>query len=149
MRTPSEVFKSLVNGVSEGNWQALPDLYAEHTDVSHPFDPHRSPALRTRDELREHFHPTGEGPDIRRQATNITIHETTDPEVLVAEFTYEGTADQIPFTQPAIFVLRIRNGQIVESRDYLDPLTTAQIHNRLDAAVKATKARTKPTNQPQ
>jgi uncharacterized protein len=60
--SPSEVFLALVNGVAEGRWEDLPGLYAEQTDVLHPFDPLRHPALRSRDELREHFTSASAGP---------------------------------------------------------------------------------------
>lgn len=60
--SPREVFLALVNGVAEGRWSELPDLYAEQTHVVHPFDPLRAAALRTRDELRQHFRPTDAGP---------------------------------------------------------------------------------------
>ena len=139
--SPREVFLALVNGVAEGRWEDLPGLYAEQTDVVHPFDPLRAPALRTRDELREHFRPTGEGPVLHRRAAGITIHETTDPEVIIAEFEYrgtvEGTAEE--FALPGIFVLRVRDGEIVSSRDYFDHLTAARVRGRLDGLVAAVK----------
>ena len=132
--SPREVFLALVHGVAEERWDELPGLYAEQTDVRHPFDPLRAPALRTRDELREHFRPAGAGPRLHRRATNITIHETADPEVIVAEFEYQGTVADTgePFVQPGIFVLRVRDGRIVSSRDYFDHLTTARVRGRLD-----------------
>jgi ketosteroid isomerase-like protein len=128
-RTPREVFLALVNGVADGRWDELPGLYAERTDVVHPFDPLRAPALRTRDERREHFRPTGEGPTLRRRPAAITIHETTDPEVIVAEFEYQGTVAETgeEFALPGIFVMRVRDGEIVSSRDYFDHLTAARI----------------------
>jgi ketosteroid isomerase-like protein len=140
-RSPQEVFHALVDGVAAGRWDELPDLYAEQTDVVHPFDPLRAPALRTRDELREHFRPTGAGPQLDRRPANITIHETTDPEVIIAEFEYQGTVVETgePFAQPAIFVLRVRDGEIVSSRDYFDHVTTARIRGQLDALVAAVK----------
>ena len=133
------VFLALVEGVAAGRWAELPSLYAEQTHVVHPFDPLRQAALRTRDELREHFRPTGAGPRLDRRPANITIHETTDPEVIVAEFEYQGTNLDTgePFTQPAIFVLRVRDGEIVESRDYFDHLSTARSRGRLDALIAA------------
>lgn len=142
-RSPRDVFLALVHGVAEGRWADLPGLYAEQTDVVHPFDPLRGPALRTRDELREHFRPTGVGPRLDRRAEHITIHETTDPEVIIAEFEYRGTVVDTgePFVQPAIFVLRVRDGEIVSSRDYFDHVTAAAIRGRLDDLVAAVKAR--------
>jgi ketosteroid isomerase-like protein len=140
-RTPSEVFLALVNGVAEGRWEELPDLYAEQTHVAHPFDPLRPAVLRTRDELREHFTPAGAGPAPHRRAANITIHQTTDPEVIVAEFEYQGTVvgTEEPFALPGIFVLRVRNGEIVSSRDYFDHLTAARVRGQLDELIAAVR----------
>jgi len=139
--SPSEVFLALVNGVAEGRWEELPSLYAEQTNVVHPFDPLRAPALRTREELREHFTPTGADPTPPRRAANITIHQTTDPEVIVAEFEYQGTVANTgePFAVPGIFVLQVRNGQIVSSRDYFDHLTAARARGQLDALIAAVR----------
>ncbi|WP_369233993.1 nuclear transport factor 2 family protein [Streptomyces sp. R21] len=140
--SPREVFLALVNGVAEGRWAELPDLYAERTHVVHPFDPLRAAALRTRDELREHFRPTGDGPRLNRRAANITIHETTDPEVIVAEFEYRGTVEETgePFAFPGIFVLRVRDGEIVSSRDYFDHVSAARVRGQLDTLVEAVRA---------
>lgn len=140
--SPREVFLALVNGVAENRWDELPGLYAEQTHVVHPFDPLRAPALRTRDELREHFRPTDDGPLLNRRAAAIAIHETTDPEVIVAEFEYQGTVADTgePFALPGIFVLRVRDGEIVSSRDYFDHLTAARIRGRLDELVDAAPA---------
>jgi uncharacterized protein len=139
--SPSEVFLALVNGVAEGRWEELPSLYAEQTDVVHPFDPLRHPALRSRDELREHFAPVGAGPRPRRRAANITIHQTTDPEVIVGEFEYQGTTADTgeQYAVPAIFVLRVRNGEIVSSRDYFDHLAAARARGQLDALIAAVR----------
>src|SRR5215813_10723298 len=89
--SPSEVFHRLVSGVAQGRWDELPDLYAEATHVEHPFDPMRAPALRSREDLRRHFAQARRAwPERRVEATDIVIHETGDPEVVVAEFTYRG-----------------------------------------------------------
>jgi uncharacterized protein len=141
--SPEQVFLALVNGVAEGRWEELPDLYAEQTDVVHPFDPLRNPALRTREELRQHFTPSTAGSRPPRRAANITVHQTTDPEVIVAEFEYQGTDPDTgePYALPGIFVLRVRNGEIVSSRDYFDHLTSARLRGQLDELVAAVKAR--------
>lgn len=137
--SPREVFLALVHGVADGRWEELPDLYAEQTDVVHPFDPFRAPALRSRDELREHFRPREGVPRLVRRPANITIHETTDPEVIVAEFEYQGVVAETgeQFALPAIFVIRVRDGQIVSSRDYADHLTASRLRGQLGALVAA------------
>jgi uncharacterized protein len=140
--SPSEVFLALVNGVAEGRWGELPSLYAEQTDVVHPFDPLRSPALRTREEIREHFTPADGAPArAQRRVANVAIHQTTDPEVIVAEFEYQGTdaGTGEPYALPGIFVLRVRDGEIVSSRDYFDHLTAARVRGQLDALVAAVR----------
>jgi len=138
--SPAEVFLALVNGVAEGRWEELPSLYAEQTDVVHPFDPLRQPALRSREELRQHFTPAGAGPRVARRVANVTIHQTTDPEVIVAEFEYQGTdAGREPYALPGIFVLRVRDGEIVSSRDYFDHLTAARVRGQLDELAAAVR----------
>ncbi len=130
-RSPREVFQTLIDSVAAGKDPAeIAALYAEQTDVIHPFDPDRAPALRTRDELREHF---ALGQRIRRvfderKAVDVVIHETTDPEVVIGEFAYEGTNTETGehVRLPAIFVMRVRDGLIVESRDYADHLAGAR-----------------------
>jgi uncharacterized protein len=147
-RSPRDVFHQLVHGVADGRVDDVVRLYAERTHVEHPFNPFRAPPLRSRKELREHFAPTAVAePNLRvrrlvRQPTNITVHETTDPEVIVAEFAYQGTVADTgePFSLPCIFVLRVRDGQIVASRDYLDHLGSARVHGHLDQLVDAINA---------
>jgi uncharacterized protein len=141
--SPSEVFIKLVRGVCDREWDDLPGLYAEHTDVVHPLDPFRAPALLTRQQLRDHFAGAGDAlGDVRFEPANIVIHETADPEVIVAEFEYRGTvpATGEPFVLPGIFVIRVRDGQIVSSRDYADHLGVARVLGRLDHLVTALKA---------
>ena len=142
-RTPRDAFLALVTGVAEERWDELPELYAEQTDVLHPFDPLRRPALRTRDELREHFRPTGAGPRLRRRVANVTVHETADPEVVVAEFEYRGTVVDTgeTFVLPGIFVMRVRDGEIISSRDYFDHVTAARIRGRLPELLAASVSR--------
>jgi uncharacterized protein len=137
-RSPREVFLALVNGVADSRWEELPDLYAEQTDVSHPFDPQRAPALRSREEIRRHFGVRdaarpAEGARLVRQVGNVRIHETVDPEVIVAEFEYQGTdpGTGADYALPAIFVMRVRDGEIVESRDYHDVIASARARGTL------------------
>jgi uncharacterized protein len=135
--TPREVFLKLVWGVSAGRWDELPELYADQTYVEHPFSPFGGKPLRTREDLREHFSAGKRMPPLRQEPANITVHETADPEVIVAEFEYRGTAESgEPFRVPCIFVLRIRDGKIIASRDYIDHISSARrrglLHELID-----------------
>ncbi|MFD0534481.1 nuclear transport factor 2 family protein [Actinomadura luteofluorescens] len=52
----------------------------------------------------------------------MLVHDTGDPEVIVAEFGYDGrvTASGRAFRVANIQVLRVRDGLIAETRDYHD-----------------------------
>jgi uncharacterized protein len=140
-RSPREVFLALVNGIADGDRDELPGLYAEQTDVVHPFDPLRAPALRTRDQLRQHF-GSGTATPHRGRPVIIAVHETADPEVIVAEFEYQRTAADTgePVALPGVFVLRVRDGEIVSSRDYFDHVTAARIRGQLGDLFAAVSA---------
>ena len=122
-RLPAAVFEALVRGVEEQRWDDLADLYAEDAIVEHPLAAPGSAVprlLRGRGQLREHFRAAGSS-GLRMRAERIAIHRSTDPEVLIAEFEYVGlgASDAERFVVPCVFVLRVRDGQIVESRDYV------------------------------
>jgi ketosteroid isomerase-like protein len=137
--TPEEVFLKLVHGVAARDYAALPELYAEQTDVRHPMNPYGDHPLLSRAALREHFGGTGPrvAGVVRFEPANIRVHQTADPEVIVAEFEYAGTVLETgqPFTVPAIFVLRVRDGLIVESRDYLDHVAMTRARGQVEELV--------------
>jgi ketosteroid isomerase-like protein len=141
--TPEEVFLKLVHGVADRDFAALPELYAEKTDVRHPMSPYGDHPLLSRDALREHFGGTGPrvAEVVRFQPANIRIHQTADPEVIVAEFDYAGTviATGEPFTVPCVFVLRVRDGQIVESRDYIDHVAMIRARGQVGELIAVLK----------
>jgi uncharacterized protein len=135
--TPTEVFLELVHGVAEGRWNDLPRLYAEDTVVTHPFHPTGAAPLVGRAALAEHFAAGATFPDMpQREPVNINIHETTDPEVIVAEFAYRtAQADGSTIDYPCVFILRVRDGQIVTSSDYIDPIRRNRAFDRIDAFI--------------
>jgi ketosteroid isomerase-like protein len=117
------VFERLVHGVAGGRWDELPELYAEETHVTHPFLP-GSGVLRTRAELRDHFE-VGKKLNPRFTVADLISYQGTDPEVLIGEFAYQGEYGGRPARIANIFVMRIRDGLVVESRDYGDHLGVA------------------------
>jgi ketosteroid isomerase-like protein len=119
---PQDVFHRLIEGVAARKWSELPDLYGEDAVVLHPFAIDATARLVGREQLREHFAGMATI-DLEMRAHDVIVHETGDPEVVVAEFAYHGRVgkDGRQFKLPAVFVLRVRGGRIVESRDYLGP----------------------------
>ncbi|MFI9380610.1 nuclear transport factor 2 family protein [Kutzneria sp. NPDC052558] len=118
MTAPAEVFRQLVDGVVGHKWDQLPLLYAEDAVVTHPFSTDPAVArLEGRAQIREHFAQAAEmAVDFR--AEDLVVHQTTDPEVIVGEYTYRGSLGGQDIAMPMILVVRVRDGLIVESRDY-------------------------------
>ncbi|MFC5184251.1 nuclear transport factor 2 family protein [Actinomadura harenae] len=118
MPSPSEVFLRLVESLAAKKTDDLHLLYAEDAFVTHPFAYPES-RFEGREALREHFAQVP-GMPFEMTVRDVVVHETADPEVIVAEFVYDGrnTATGVRFTVPNIFVMRIRDGLIVEARDY-------------------------------
>ncbi|MEV6879984.1 nuclear transport factor 2 family protein [Amycolatopsis sp. NPDC051128] len=120
---PGTVFERLVHGVAGGRWDELTELYAEETHVTHPFLP-GSGVLRTREELREHF-AAGKALNPGFAVADLVTYQGADPEVLIGEFAYQGEYGGRPVRIANIFAMRVRDGLIVESRDYGDHLGIA------------------------
>jgi ketosteroid isomerase-like protein len=109
------VIERLLLGVTQGKGAETAELYAEDAYVTHPFHP-SAPPLKGREELRAHFAPArGSG----LTAHDLVAYEGLDPEVIVAEFVYAGSFAR-PLRVSNIFVTRVRDGLITESRDYGD-----------------------------
>lgn len=124
--TPRQAFEALIGHISAGRWEQIADLYAEDTVVEIAFALPAPARIEGREQLRSHF-ATATGAGVEMQARNVRVHETADPEVIVAEFDYVGhvATTDTTFRVANIQVLRIRDGLIVESRDYHDHLALA------------------------
>ena len=116
---PIDVVTALIDGVTGRRWDELPDLYAQDAYVVHPMQPPVPEPIVGREGIRRHFARAAQLP-LRMQARNVLVHRTADPEVVIAEFDYVGrvTTTGRSFDVRNIFVVRVRDGQIVESRDY-------------------------------
>lgn len=80
--------------------------------------------------------PEARGSLPKRRVVDVLVHETADPEVIVAEFAYEFTLPDDSTTKvPCVFVMRVRNGQIIESRDYIDPIRRYTARGDLDVLI--------------
>jgi ketosteroid isomerase-like protein len=134
--SPRRVLESLLQGISGGRWNDLADLYAEDAVVEQPFAPSPPRRLDGREVIRAHFAAAAQGP-LELKASNVVVHDTADPEVVVAEFDYDGRVATTgrSFRAANIQVLRVRDGRIVSSRDYHDHLALAAAVGRLEALV--------------
>lgn len=149
--TPTEVVKAVAAGVSrlvggcldpaerEEQVDQLAALYGEVTDIRHPFAPFGDKPRLSRADVREHF-AAAQVPAESMNAVGLRVHETADPEVVISEFRYEGTTGGRPFSWPSIFVTRVRDGVIVEARDYTDHIGAARAFGQLGPFASALAA---------
>jgi ketosteroid isomerase-like protein len=138
--SPGNVIERLIQGISKGQWLELDKLYAEDAVVEYPFALPGAPArLAGRPAIRRYFGAVARLP-LELKAHHVMLHETGDPEVVIAEYDYDGlvTTTGRSFQVPNIQVSRVRSGQIVTSRDYHNHPVLA------DAAAQGLAARTKP-----
>ncbi|MEV1167003.1 nuclear transport factor 2 family protein [Nonomuraea sp. NPDC049784] len=104
----------------------LADLYAE--DGLHEFPFGGLAPYKGREEIRAGYHAmwggaTFEAQEVRR----VALYQTTDPEVVVVEQNVFAVAAGHQITVPGLLVLRIRNGQIIHTRDYMDTSAITQV----------------------
>ena len=121
MSTPREVFEQLSQGIGSGNWSRLHLLYAPDAEVTIPFMMPSPVRIHGREQVREHFARFGGQVSLR--PADVHVYETTDPELIVAEWDYVSGDVRLPNIQ----VLRIRDGLIVESHDYHHHAAIAEV----------------------
>lgn len=100
------------------------DLMAEDFVMEFPF---ARPGMPTRVEGRAavlaHLVKVGEGVTVE-SASNLVVHETRDPEVVILEFDGHGQALKTgePYEQRYVSVIRARGGKIIHFKDYWNPI---------------------------
>jgi ketosteroid isomerase-like protein len=134
---PAAVYERILEAALAGSPDDYADLYAADAVLEFPFTAPGFPrSLRGQEEIRAHLRATM-GRAVRlEEFRGVAVHETTDPEVIVAEHAIVGTATAsgLPCSIANLLVLTVRDGRIVRQRDYLDVLAAAAAAGRLDAA---------------
>ena len=139
--SPREVAERFVAACSD--LPKLADLYAPRVVIEMPFAPPSFPTRMecTREELRARFTATAQ---VRRyeEVDSVAIHETADPEVVIVEYGVQGTvlATGKQFALRFVLVMTVRDGVIVHSRDYSDPIAGARLLGMTDRLVEALTA---------
>ncbi|MGW0857963.1 nuclear transport factor 2 family protein [Streptomyces sp. NPDC002690] len=122
--TPRAVLERYHRAMLSMSADDLADLYA--VDAVHEF-PFTSPGLPARFEGREEVRAGyraawGASPAEVTELRDVTVHETGDPGVIIAEHVVVGSlpARDLTFTVPGLLILHVRDGLIVRVRDYMD-----------------------------
>ena len=133
--SPREVFTQVQQSIQNGGRGEVADFYAEDAEVEHVFGVGQA-RWKGREELRAFF-DRRVSDRMKLQAHNTFVHETADPEVIVAEWDYDLTDTETGMTirLPNLVVMRIRDGLIVSSRDYHNHLALAAASGKLDDLV--------------
>jgi uncharacterized protein len=136
--SPREVVEALMRGISDQRWDELDALYADDAVVEYPFALPAPRTLHGRVAIRTYFAAAAALP-LRLRTRNMAVHETVDPEVVVAEWDYEGlvTTTGRSFLVSNVQVSTIRGGKIVASRDYHNHVVLAEVTGRLTALLDA------------
>jgi uncharacterized protein len=124
MMTARELLDEALRLLLAKDMAGFADLWATDGTMEFPFAP---PGWPTRLDGRAAVHEYLRGyPDVYdiKAVTVHTAHETTDPEVIVVEFTVDGVLVQTgePYQRRYITVLTVRDGHIADYRDYWSPL---------------------------
>lgn len=128
-RTPRETVELLLRTTVEGSRDDIADLYDPDVVIEIPFAPDGIPSeTKGRENMRARMRGAASMFDFDA-VRDVTLHETADPEVIIAEYRVQGTvtATSVPFTLSYITVTRVVDGLIVSSRDYGNPLEAAKL----------------------
>jgi uncharacterized protein len=141
MRSPRETVEQLLQAAISAAPGDMADCYAPDVVIEMPFAVaglYPSRIETTREELRARYQ-AGTASRRYKSLTNVTVHETADPDVIVAEYQLNGemTATGEPFSLRFAMVITVTGGYIVHSRDYSDPIAGARLLGRLPDLVSA------------
>jgi len=120
-----EVVEKVLRAGRELDFETLLELMAPDGYIEWPYRPADVPGrLQGRSEIRSYLTKAAKTFIKFDEYRNVVIHETTDPEVVIVEYEAYGTVvlTGSPFEQTVIAVFRVRDGQILSYRDYINPL---------------------------
>ncbi|WP_234343374.1 nuclear transport factor 2 family protein [Streptomyces sp. NRRL F-5123] len=123
-RSPYDVLDRYYQAMLDKSADDLADLYAVDAVHEFPFSvPGFPPSFEGREAVRAGYRASWSASPVRvEEIRRIAVHQTTDPEVIVAEQVVLGTvpATGAAFGVPGLLVLRVHGGRISRVRDYID-----------------------------
>ncbi|MEK2478039.1 nuclear transport factor 2 family protein [Streptomyces noursei] len=127
-RTPRQLLECFQQAMLDFSPDALADLFAEDAVYEFPFLAPQREAGRYegREQIRAGFTRAWSSPHPSPVVglRDVRVHETADPELIIAEHEFDAVnhATGESFTSGFVLILRARGGQIVDVRDYADVL---------------------------
>ena len=134
-RTPRETVDLLLHTFVHGRRAEIAELYAPDVRIENPWIREEMPrefeggraTLKARMEQTEHLWSFD-------SVREVSVYEGADPEIIVLEFRLDVTVSEsgAKFSLGFVSIMRIVDGLIVWSRDYSNPLETAELAKLLD-----------------
>jgi uncharacterized protein len=123
--TPADVLARRCRLTLDGDADGLAGLFTPDAVIEVPFagPPGRPARLEGREAIRANARQVMASPLRLENYEVAELHQTQDPEVVIAEMRAEGTVTTTgrPFAVTSVQILRIREGRIVLFRDFADP----------------------------
>src|SRR5262245_8593236 len=142
--TPSEIVAALIDLMSQQKVQEALELYHDEVDLRVEFGlPHRHEVkgkarlqalIKTITDQRQ-GKPARMYQDI--SVEHLVIHQTTNPDIVIAEWTYRSRINGATVDNPNIIVVECREGKVYRSRDYHNHVTRAVADGTLPALLDA------------
>jgi uncharacterized protein len=129
-----EVFEQAKRLTLAKDLDGFANLFAPDGVHELPFAPPGIPRrLEGRETLREYFAAITGTPLKHTDYRDMTVYETADPGVIIAEYDAHGTVTGTgrPYQLRYLQVVKVRDGQITLWRDYWDPLASAELLGRI------------------
>ncbi|MFI0898359.1 nuclear transport factor 2 family protein [Streptomyces sp. NPDC020983] len=124
LRSPYDVLDRYYQAMLDKSADDLADLYAADALHEFPFRaPGFPPSFEGREAVRAGYRAAWDASPVRVEEIRRTaVHQTTNPEVIVAEQVVLATvpATGASFGVPGLLVLRVHGGRISHVRDYID-----------------------------
>lgn len=131
--SPRELFEQLLNRMSTGRPEEAAELYVDDFELWLPFLLPEPVTVNGKAEHQQRIGPElrDSGGKVPRlyddlEIRDLIIHETSDPNVIVAEWTYVSRVGETTIVNPNIIVMECRDGKIVRSRDYHNHVNRAR-----------------------
>ncbi|MCW2947286.1 MAG: hypothetical protein JWR24_4003 [Actinoallomurus sp.] len=138
-RTARDLFAETLRLLLAKDMTGYAELWAVDGSIEFPFAPSNYPSrLDGRAAIRDYLRGYPDLLDVQA-ITEQTVHETADPDVVVAEFEAAGVvvATGQPYQMRYVAVVVARDGEIVHYRDYWSPLAGAEVMGGLDELTAA------------
>ncbi|WDZ84509.1 nuclear transport factor 2 family protein [Micromonospora cathayae] len=128
-KTTVDLFHQAIDLLLAKDMAGFVALFADDGVLEFPFAPPGQPSrVAGRAALHDYLIGYPEMLDVR-EITEVTVHQTVDPAVVVTEFTAGGVvvATGKPYQMRYIAVLTARDGHLVHYRDYWNPQAAQEL----------------------